>query len=109
MTLIDIQVTDLCLQEFKRVLSFQDGTQTEYQGRAIVEDEQVLGNSDKMIFYAKEMLADLTCKPKHLIDPFLIAKLDIETIKKFEFPQIPIALNKYTMQKKGIAGAQYMM
>lgn len=36
-----------------------EGAADEYEGRALVEDEQVMGNADKMIFYAKEMLADL--------------------------------------------------
>jgi hypothetical protein len=36
-----------------------------------------MGNSEKLIFYAKEMLADLSSKPKHLVDPFFAAKLDI--------------------------------
>ena len=44
----------------------------EYEGRNLIEDEQVLGSSDKMIFYAKEMISDLTKKPKVLLDPFII-------------------------------------
>lgn len=83
-------------------MSIQDGTKVEYDGRAIIEDEQVMGSSDKMIFYAKEMIADLTSKPKHLVDPFLIAKLDIDTIDKYDFPKIPTDVNKYKLQRKGI-------
>jgi hypothetical protein len=48
-----------------------------------------MGNSDKQIFYAKEMLADLNFKPKNLLDPFMIAKLDVSTIQYFDFPKIP--------------------
>lgn len=58
-----------------------------------------MGNSEKMIFYAKEMISDLSRKPKHLVDPFLIAKLDLDTIKFFEFPKVPQSLNKYTLRK----------
>jgi len=47
-----------------------------------------MGNSEKLIFYAKEMIADLSNKPKHLVDPFLISKLDIQTINFFEFPRV---------------------
>lgn len=36
-----------------------------------------MGNSDKLIFYAKEMMGDFTFKPINQIDPFLVAKLDI--------------------------------
>jgi len=42
-----------------------------------------MGSSDKMIFYAKEMVADLGKKPKRLLNPYLIAKLDLTTIKFF--------------------------
>jgi len=56
-----------------------------------------MGNSDKMIFYAKEMLAELTKKPKNIVDPFLIAKLDNETINNFEWPLLPVSVNKYTL------------
>ena len=65
-----------------------------------------MGSSDKMIFYAKEMLADLTCKDKKLLCPFIMAKLDLQTIKFFEFPKIPTLINKYTQRKKGIAGIE---
>ena len=67
-----------------------------------------MGNSEKLIFYAKEMIADLSNKPKHLVDPFLVSKLDIQTINFFEFPKVKYELNKYTMRKNGIAGAEYM-
>ena len=59
-----------------------------------------------MIFYAKEMISDLSRKSKLFIDPFLIAKLDLETIKFFEFPKIPQSENKYTVRRTGeVAGA----
>jgi len=51
-----------------------------------------------MIFYAKEMLSSLSKDPKHLLDPFLIAKLDLETIKYFKFPKIDKNENKYTLR-----------
>lgn len=84
------------------------GTKEEYKGRDLIEDESIMGNSEKIIFYAKEMISDLTNKPKHLLDPFLISKLDIQTINFFEFPKLNQELNKYTMRKNGIAGAEYM-
>ena len=49
----------------------------EYTGREYVENEQIMGNSEKQIFYAKEMISDLTHKPKIHLDPFIIAKTDI--------------------------------
>ena len=42
-----------------------------------------MGSSDKQIFYAKEMLADFGFKPNKLLDPFLMAKLDLSSINYF--------------------------
>jgi len=55
-----------------------------------------MGNSEKQIFYAKEMVSDLSSQPKHLLDPFLVAKLDVQTINFFNFPKLPTTMNKYT-------------
>lgn len=67
-------------------MSFMEGSKTEYPGREFVEDEQIMGNSEKQIFYAKEMISDLTSKPKQMLDPYLVAKLDVRSVHFFEFP-----------------------
>ena len=41
-----------------------EGAEPEYEGRQYVEDESVLGNADKMVYHAKEMLSHLTMAPK---------------------------------------------
>lgn len=68
-----------------------------------------MGNSAKLIFYAKEVIGDLSFKPKSALDPFIIAKLDIQTINNFTFPVLPKSINKYTMLKNGIAGSEYIL
>lgn len=83
MTQIDIIVTESQIKEFQTVLQMQDGSISDYKGHQLVEDETIVGNSDKSIFYAKELVADLSVKPKHTLDPFLIAKLDVQSIKYF--------------------------
>jgi hypothetical protein len=54
-----------------------EGESEEYEGRQFIEDDSIMGNSEKMIFFAKEMISDLTSRPKYLVDPYLIAKLDV--------------------------------
>ena len=68
-----------------------------------------MGNSDRLIFYAKEMVAELTLSPKAAIDPFVVSKLDVSTINFFNFPKISKDENKYVMRKRGIAGMEYLM
>lgn len=57
MTYIDSQVSVKALAEFRRVVKIMEGAEVEYEGRQYVEDESVMGNPDKMVFYAKEMIS----------------------------------------------------
>lgn len=47
MTSIDTIVAKVALEEFRKVMSFMEGSKTEYTGREFVEDEQIMGNSEK--------------------------------------------------------------
>ena len=53
-------MTAACVHELQQVYKFVEGSQVEYAGREFVEDESIMGSSDKLIYYAKEMIADLT-------------------------------------------------
>lgn len=96
-------------QEFHRCIKFQEGSLIEYAGRELVEDEQIMGSADKMVFYAKEMVADLSSKPLSQLDPFQIAKLDAKTVEFFDFKRVPLDLNKYNLMRKGVQGGEYMV
>jgi hypothetical protein len=77
MTLIDSVMIEKCISEYRKVCDFFECRQIEYAGREYVEDETILGSSEKMIFLAKEMLAHLTLTPKSALDPYQICKLDL--------------------------------
>ena len=57
MTYIDIQVAECSIQEYRRMIKIMEGSEVEYSGRQYFEDESILGNPDKMVFLAKEMIA----------------------------------------------------
>ena len=46
------------LDELRTVIKIQEGSLDEYEGRALVEDESVVGCADKTIFFAKEMVSN---------------------------------------------------
>ena len=48
-----------------------------------------------MVFLAKEMIAQLQMTPKHALDPFIISKLDIQSINFFEYPKLKRQDNKF--------------
>ena len=57
-----------------------------------------MGNPDKMVLFAKEIISTLTMAPKYTIDPYLLAKMNVNSINFFDFPKLPKEKNKYTMQ-----------
>ena len=57
-----------------------------------------MGNSEKMVFLAKEVISQLTITPKHALDPYLIGKLDVQSINFFDFPKLRKSDNKYASQ-----------
>jgi hypothetical protein len=59
-----------------------------------------------MIFYCKEMVANLNTCPKYLLNPFIMAKLDLKTIQDFEYPVLTRENNPYTIRNYGIAGGK---
>ena len=54
------------------------------------------------------MIADLNFKSKSTLDPFIISKLDVNTIKYFMYPKLPATLNKNVLKSKGIIGLEYL-
>jgi len=57
-----------------------------------------MGNPDKMVFYAKEMISNLTMTPKSMLDPYIMAKMDVNTVNHFDFARLPKSENKYNRQ-----------
>ena len=53
-------------------------------GVEYIEDDEILGNSDKMLFYSKELQSSAEDESS-AHNPFVIGKLDMESIKNFNF------------------------
>ena len=49
------------------------------KGIDYIEDDEILGNSDKMLFYSKELESSATDN-NYEYNPFLIGKLELESI-----------------------------
>jgi hypothetical protein len=45
------------------------------------------------------MTSELTTRPKQLLDPFIVAKLDLKSVGFFEFPKISTEKNKYKLRQ----------
>ena len=50
----------------------------------MLEDSTILGNPDKMLFYTKELVASAE-DPSLLQNPFILTKIDLNTIRGFDF------------------------
>ena len=55
----------------------------------------IVGNPEKLIFHIKDLMSNLNKGQKQNLNPFLISKLDLETITFFDFQSIPKELNQY--------------
>jgi len=98
MTYIDAHVSELALQEFRQVLKYMEGGEQEYEGRQYVEDESVMGDTDKMTFYAKDMISQLQLGLKSQLNPYVMAKQSVSTVQHYEFPKLHKSHNKYVNQ-----------
>lgn len=45
----------------------------------------VLGSSDKMMFYIKDLHSSLNRQMKTTLNPFIVTKLDLTSIKSYKF------------------------
>jgi hypothetical protein len=72
----------------------------------LVEDDAIVGNADKLTFHIKDMMSNLTAAKKESINPFIIGKLDIDTVAHFDFPSINKDQNQYLLKKQGNSQVQ---
>jgi hypothetical protein len=62
-TIMDTELYKQELKEFRQTHSFLTGELSETKGQQYITDDLILGRADKMQFYMKEMLAELSgCK-----------------------------------------------
>jgi hypothetical protein len=87
--MMELKVLERCEIEYQKVKAFVDGDKTEYLGQEFLEDEAIIGNSEKMVFHMHDMMSNLVKAEKNSINPFIISKLDLDTIAHFDFPQLP--------------------
>ena len=52
----------------------------------LLTDDSILGNSDKMLFHMKELVATIE-DPNLVQNPFVMTKLDLNSINEFPFDE----------------------
>lgn len=63
----------------------EDGKYTHRaKGTEYIEDDEILGTSDKMLFYTKELESSAEDEST-AHNPFVVGKLDMESLKNFNF------------------------
>jgi len=83
-TCLELSTVRFLAKELKMVQAEQAGTAPRPEGISHIEDDDIMGVSDKMLFYSKELKSsaeDENCAH----NPFVIGKLDSETLKHFNF------------------------
>lgn len=85
LTLIERNLFLKAIQLFREQKDYCSGNKVAYEGFEYLEDESIIGNSDKINFYIKDFITHLEKTTKKNVNPFYIGKLDIETIQNFDF------------------------
>lgn len=85
-SVLETQMLKAALSCYRQTQAYLTGEETEAQGHEYLESEMVVGSSDKMLFHIKEMLSELSGPKKTAMNPFIVAKLNVPSIKLFPFP-----------------------
>jgi hypothetical protein len=84
LTSLEKSTYDNLIQELKQVQDEDSLSAERSKGIDKLEDNSVVGNSDKMLYFAKELAS--SAKDTHSsMNPFVIGKMDIESVKHFNF------------------------
>lgn len=86
--MIEFKVLERTEIEYQKSKAFFDNDLKEYKGQEFIEEEAIVGNPEKIVFHIKDMVSNLGKSEKPIINPFIVGKLDIETIAHFDFPII---------------------
>lgn len=70
--------------QFRLSLDNNGAKDSRPRGIEYIEDDNILGNSDKMLFYSKEIQASVEDE-EAAHNPFVISKLDLKSIEAFNF------------------------
>jgi|LauGreDrversion4_2_1035121.scaffolds.fasta_scaffold54024_2 hypothetical protein len=71
-------------------------------GQEYLEDESIAGNADKLAFHIKDMVATLNKAEKEHLNPFIIGKLDVDTVAHFDFPSLAKEQNAYLKKPESL-------
>jgi hypothetical protein len=82
---MDLVTLEFLLAEMRAVCIEQGGDQL-MQPRDLdqIEDSSILGNTEKMLFFMKELVASAE-DPSLIQNPYVLTKLDLETIQNYDF------------------------
>jgi hypothetical protein len=99
--MMELKILERAEVEYQMVKAFFDGDLLEYKGQQYIEDESIVGNSEKIVFHIQDMVSNLNKATKPTINPFIIGKLDIDTIAHFDFVSLAKDQNQYLFKNDG--------
>jgi hypothetical protein len=83
-TALEIATLNYLIAELKLVKDGETGVFDRPAGMEHLSDDSIVGNADKMLFYTKE-LAACAHDPRQAQNPFVVGKLDVDQVQKFDF------------------------
>ena len=97
---IEIKLLDKVISKFSDVKDQEDNFVFEYEGKPYIEDDCIISNPHILSTLLKDMSAGLDSGDPKYINPFIIGKMDLETIKFFKFPSAKGLKSKQKITRK---------
>lgn len=95
-TLMEAEILKAAIKQYRQMQNFLIGEEVETKGHQYIEDESIVGSSDKMMFYIKEQNVELKKCKKIALNPFIVSKLDVNSVKLYNYPVgITVKTNPY--------------
>lgn len=102
-SILECQVHERAIREYREMQQFVTGDRVETVGHQYIESEYITGSADKMTFYIKDFVSEFKRSSKAALNPFVVAKLDIPSLKAFKFPkQVQARDNPYLLKRDGL-------
>lgn len=102
-SLLEAEILRAAIKQYRQMQNFLLGEETETQGHQYIEDESIAGSSDRMMFYTKQLSQELFKSKKASLNPFFVSKLDLPSIKLYNYPKnVKADENLYQQQHDGL-------
>ena len=85
-SLLEAEVLKAAIKQYRQMQNFWIDEEIETQGHQYIEDKSIAGSSDRLMFHTKVLSQELEKSKKVSLNPFIVSKLDVPSIRLYKYP-----------------------